>query len=28
MQGLNVPTELIAEAAALVESTRGDVLGK
>lgn len=28
MQELNVPAELIAEAAALVESTRSDVLGK
>ena len=28
MQELNVPAELIAEAAALAESTRNDVLGK
>ncbi len=28
MQELNVPGELIAEAAALVESVRGEVLGK
>lgn len=28
MQELNVPAELIAEAAALVESVRGEVLGK
>jgi hemoglobin len=28
LQELNVPAELIAEAAALVESVRGDVLGK
>lgn len=28
MQQLNVPAELIQEAAALVESTRGEVLGK
>jgi len=28
MQELNVPAELIAEAAALVESTRGEVRGK
>ncbi len=28
LQELNVPAELIAEAAALVESTRADVLGK
>jgi hemoglobin len=28
LQELNVPAELIAEAAALAESTRKDVLGK
>ncbi|WAR43427.1 group I truncated hemoglobin [Methylomonas rapida] len=28
MQELNVPAELIAEAAAIVESVRGEVLGK
>ncbi|MEI6144923.1 MAG: group 1 truncated hemoglobin, partial [Methylococcales bacterium] len=28
LQELNVPSELIAEAAALAESTRKDVLGK
>jgi hemoglobin len=28
LQELNVPAELIAEAAALVESTRGEILGK